>query len=369
MKQYLSVLIAITLALLIIGCSRTPDAGPVSKPLVIGAILPLTGTNALYGQYARIGMELAVEDINHAGGIDNRTVKAVYEDTGGDKAKAPAAINKLIDIDDADALITLTTPMAGTAAPIAEARGVPMVYHAYATSFTENKTYVFKDYGDIGSICSILAKQASSKGGIALLGVQTETTQICKIAIEQTANLTASETFNIGEGDFRTQIEKIKESDAASLFITGYVNDCRLMLKQIRESGFKARLYIPTIYVACGSPEAVEGNQDLLDGSYGADIAFDDEDASSGFAAFKKRIQDRNLTPTQLIGSAMVYDTIQEIAEAYSGCNDKPCATGHLRNMKGHKGFFGTASFNGTQVVQREPILMRFENGKWEKVK
>lgn len=74
-----------------------------ARPLKFGAVYQLSGPQAFYGGMARYGLELAVEDINSAGGIDGRKVVVVYEDSAGDVAKAATSAKKLTEVDDVDA--------------------------------------------------------------------------------------------------------------------------------------------------------------------------------------------------------------------------------------------------------------------------
>ena len=58
----------------------TPSAHAQQEALRIGVSEPLTGVNAFYGQQARFGAELALAEVNAAGGINGRLVEAEYQD-------------------------------------------------------------------------------------------------------------------------------------------------------------------------------------------------------------------------------------------------------------------------------------------------
>ena len=111
----LTITICMLALLLLGGCSntQTSESSQTAKPLVFGVVLPLTGTNAFYGAFTKAGAKLAVEEINKAGGVDGRVVKAIYEDAP-DKTAATTAAKKLIELDGADALFAMLTPMAGS---------------------------------------------------------------------------------------------------------------------------------------------------------------------------------------------------------------------------------------------------------------
>src|SRR3989338_5111387 len=134
----LMVLFVLVSVLLTISCSTTDtpnnqtDVGKVHS-IKLGAVLPLTGGSAFYGQYARAGIDAEIQDINNAGrtaagGIAGSPVTVVYEDTQSNKKNAATAAQKLIEVDDVDALITILSSHAGAVVPIAETSRVPLVY-------------------------------------------------------------------------------------------------------------------------------------------------------------------------------------------------------------------------------------------------
>ncbi|MFB0533219.1 MAG: ABC transporter substrate-binding protein, partial [Desulfatiglandales bacterium] len=81
--------------LLIVGMSVSSQA---AEPVVIGSISPLTGTNAVQGLDMKRGEELALEEINSAGGINGRPLKIIWEDTESSAKGGMDAVHKLVEI-------------------------------------------------------------------------------------------------------------------------------------------------------------------------------------------------------------------------------------------------------------------------------
>ncbi len=71
----------------------------------IGVIVAQTGAAAKYGKFAKMGLELAKEEINQAGGVAGKPVELIYEDSQTQPNKALGAFNKLHNIDHVDAII------------------------------------------------------------------------------------------------------------------------------------------------------------------------------------------------------------------------------------------------------------------------
>lgn len=106
------------------------DSGSSDGPIKVGVPLGLTGPAAATADWARMGVELAVEQINADGGIDGRQVKPVYVDTELDPTNAVTVVNRLINQDKVDIIVgpmtsdeTLATLPMTTKANIASING------------------------------------------------------------------------------------------------------------------------------------------------------------------------------------------------------------------------------------------------------
>src|ERR1700687_130981 len=73
--------------------------GVTSDTRPIGAHGPITGPAAYIGLAGRDGANLAIKEINAAGGINGRKLSMIFEDDGHSPTKALAAVKKLIDQD------------------------------------------------------------------------------------------------------------------------------------------------------------------------------------------------------------------------------------------------------------------------------
>src|SRR6202022_4113064 len=89
---------SMTLALLVCCAGRGPSAAAdAPEPIRIGAVLPFSGGVELYGQQAKLGLDLAVKDINAAGGVLGRPVEVIYADDKTRPASAVAGTRELIE--------------------------------------------------------------------------------------------------------------------------------------------------------------------------------------------------------------------------------------------------------------------------------
>jgi branched-chain amino acid transport system substrate-binding protein len=76
-----------------------PLQGVSATEITLGSIQDLSGPLAGFGKQARLGMLLAVDEINEQGGINGRKIKLLVEDSGYDPKKAVLAAQKLVNQD------------------------------------------------------------------------------------------------------------------------------------------------------------------------------------------------------------------------------------------------------------------------------
>ena len=127
-----------TLALLVCCAGLSPSTGAdAAEPIRIGAVLPFSGGVELYGQQAKLGLDLAVKDINAAGGILGRPVEVIYADDGTRPASAVTAMRALIEQDGVLAVVgPITSQNLNAIAPLAESLKTPLLY---ATNYEGGK--------------------------------------------------------------------------------------------------------------------------------------------------------------------------------------------------------------------------------------
>lgn len=132
---------------LMTGLSGCTNSKPAAKqPVVVGVVLPLTGTDAAYGVSARSGIELAVIQINAAGGVLDRRVQAIFIDDQSDQDQAVSATQRLITKEKARLIIgELSSGPSMAMAQIAQRARIPMISpSATAPELTKNGPFVFR---------------------------------------------------------------------------------------------------------------------------------------------------------------------------------------------------------------------------------
>ena len=96
-KRFAAVLMVVAMMFSMAACGSDEPAGDEggAAEFIIGGIGPTTGAAATYGEAVKNGAELAVAEINAAGGINGAQVKFVWQDDEHDAEKSVNAYNAL----------------------------------------------------------------------------------------------------------------------------------------------------------------------------------------------------------------------------------------------------------------------------------
>ena len=176
-SRFLGILTALCMLLSLAACGGTPttaataSAAPTdaaatdsSEPIVIGVISPNTGALAAYGNGITTGVDLAVEQINAAGGILGRQVELIKTDDQSDPTECLNAFNSLVS---QGVGLIIGSATSGCTSAITDAANEEQVCllspTATADSITTEDDYIFRAcYADSfqGAIAAAYAKQA-----------------------------------------------------------------------------------------------------------------------------------------------------------------------------------------------------------------
>ncbi|MEO6052868.1 MAG: ABC transporter substrate-binding protein, partial [Chthoniobacterales bacterium] len=119
----------LALSLMVSCTSALQPARKAATPIKIGAVLPFSGGVELYGQQAKLGLDLAAKEINASGGILGHPVEILYEDDKTRPAGAMKAVRKLIERDRVFAVFgPITSQNLNILKPFTEKHKVPLIY-------------------------------------------------------------------------------------------------------------------------------------------------------------------------------------------------------------------------------------------------
>jgi branched-chain amino acid transport system substrate-binding protein len=219
----------------------------------IAAIGPMTGQYASFGAQFKAGAEMAVADINAAGGVNGRKLALTIEDDACDPKQAVAGANKLAGRRTrlvvghfcsgssipasrvyADEGMIQISP-ASTNPKLTDERAGPTVFRVcgrddqqggvagryLATKFKDKKIAILNDRTAYGQGLADETRKAMNAAGV-------------KEAMY--------EAYTAGEKDYRAVVSKLKSANIDVVYLGGYHTEGGLMVRQMREQGMNTIL-------------------------------------------------------------------------------------------------------------------------------
>ena len=128
--------------------------GRAATQLTIGAVLPMTGSYAEYGQNVFAALEVAADEVNRDGSLQ---IRLVVEDDQANPAKAVAGLNKLANLDRVRFVIGgFTSSCSEAMYPVAEWLGVLMFSPSTSTpGLTEDTPLFFETVEEDGPVIPV----------------------------------------------------------------------------------------------------------------------------------------------------------------------------------------------------------------------
>lgn len=346
-----------------------------SDTIKIGTLGPLTGNIATYGVSTKHGVEIAVDEINNAGGIDGKKVEIISEDTRGDQTEAANAVTKLIQQDKVIAIVGgVISSETLTAGPIAnDAKVVMISSSSTASGIPEVGPYIFRNCLSDEVQAAQLAEYAIKEMGFknfAIMYTNNDYGVSLKDAFEkkarELANVLTVETYNDGDNDFRPQLTKIKSLNPDALYIAGYYTEAAKIAQQAKEQGLNVQIlgadgfYSPKLLELGG--EAVEGVVFTA--------GFFPDDPSEAVQNFVKAYREKfNAEPDMF--AAQAYDAAKILLTAIKNAKGQggEVLQAEMAKTKDFPGITGITSFTENGDALKDVLILKVENGKFVKIR
>jgi branched-chain amino acid transport system substrate-binding protein len=313
------------------------------SPYKIGVTFPLTGPLAVSANDYLPGAQIAVDDINRAGGISGHPLQLVVEDTQGGPQGGVAAMRKVVQVDGAQAVLTIFTNVVTAQMPLAEQLKVPILSTIETPGLVSKNPYAFAHAASIGTKGKLFGQYWKSHNVKRVYGFIINNafgpfmSTIAKQAAQNAGTEYAESSFNDGDTDYRGLVARAKEFNPDGVFISqlGGVSGA-VILRQVREAGMNATAYLPGIFYDEESFRNAVGpyaeNTMIMAG-----ITLDPVAAKQFISAFRIRT---GHIPTYQAGEQ--YDIIQMFAAAIRrGGYNGEAIRNQLAVMKGVPSLFG----------------------------
>ena len=351
---------------------------PAADTILLGEVGSLTGSEATFGQSTANGIQMAIDEVNAAGGVkladgtQKKLAVRVYDDQGKPE-EAANAVTRLINQDKVKVILGEVASSNSLAmAPKAQAAQIPMI----TPSSTNPKVTEVGDF--ISRVCFIDPFQ-----GFVMAKFANETLKAKKVAIlkdnksdyslglsqffveefkKRGGEIVSEEAYSKGDTDFRAQLTAIKGKKPEAIYVPGYYNDVGVIARQARELGIKAPLLGGDGWE---SEKLYELGGNAIEGSYYTNH-YSAEDPSPRIQDFiaKYKAKFAGAMPDSL--GALGYDAAMVAIEAMKRAKDLsgPALKDEINKTKDHPGIAGTITLNEKRDAVKPAVVLQVKGGK-----
>lgn len=345
-----------------------------TEPIKIGVVVSQTGVGSYVGEQSLRGLNLAVDSINSAGGINGRKIELIVEDSKAAPATAVTVLKKLTDIDGVKIVIgdswnSTTEAMV----PVANSSKTLLISPVASLDSLSADDYFFRTIPVTNDMIVPLAEFAV-KAGIKKVAILRQNTPFgiehatdFKKAFEQAGGIIVSEeSFDLTTTDYRSQITKVKASNPEAIFdLAATGPSTGLLIKQAKDLGVDVKWF--------GSYGSENG---ALVKEYGLVIEgltypypyngqSDDAAVKTFVAAYSQKYDQ---TPDFVVANS--YDALQVVASAIKqvGADDVSKIKSALLGIRDFHGASGVLSLDQNGDVKKPIMIKQIIGGQFVEV-
>lgn len=353
------------------------EAKADEAPIKLGIVAPMSGPNARYGAFSMHGAELAVKEINDAGGVNGHKIELYNADSQGTPVEGVSATRRLIDQDEVDFVIgDVSSSVTLAMQPVAEDAGVLLLN---AASSNPKITYgagvggfkwTYRNYPTDENRAYVVAKYAAEERGFTKFAVLSVDSDYGRSAIEFTkkylpefkGEILSEDYYKEGEVDFRSVLAKIRDGGAQAIIMYGLADTTPIIARQMVELGLAGKVTLVgngefnTEKTIASAPTALEGAVEAA-----AWLPAWDSPESKAFV--EKFTTTYNEAPNN--HAYVHWDTVNLLAAAVreAGSVEREAVRDALSKIT-YKSPVGEVTFDDHNQARLPMILLQIEDGK-----
>ena len=349
------------------GASNT-TGNPIDEKVVkIGFNFEETGAVASYGSSEQKGAQLAVDEINAAGGIDGKQIEVVDKDNKSETAEAASVSTNLVTQSKVAAIVGPATSGA-TAAAVANATqaGVPLISpSATQDGLTKGQDFLFIGTFQDSFQGKIISNYVSNKLNAKKVVLYTDNSSDYANSFRDsfTGESVADETFVSGDTDFQAALTKIKDKDFDAIVLPGYYTEAGKIVNQARGMGIDKPIiggdgFNGAEFVQQATAERASNIYFISGFSTTVDVS---DKAKAFLEAYRAKY---NEDPSTF--AALAYDSVYLVANAAKGAKTSVDLKNNLAKTQNFEGVTGQTSFDADHNTVKTAFMMTMNNGKVE---
>lgn len=353
------------------------DAGNKAEgdTIKIGMNMELSGSVSAYGNAEKEGIELAVEEINEAGGVLGKKLELVSKDNKSENSEAASVASNLTNEDKVVAVIGPATSGATKATiPNMTKAAVPLITpsgtdDSITVANDKVQEYVFRAcFQDTfqGVILANFAQDNLKAEKVVILGDKSSDYAIgLADSFKDTykGEVVKEENFTAGDKDFQALLTKIKGLEYDVIYVPGYYTEAGLIIKQAREMGIDKPIIGADGF---GDEKLVEiaGAKNVSDVYYTghfSEKAPATDKVEPFVAAFKEKYGKQ---PSAF--NALAYDSVYMLKQAIEDQDsaDSASITKGLAELKDFEGVTGVMTMDKDHNPEKSAVVLGLTEGK-----
>jgi branched-chain amino acid transport system substrate-binding protein len=357
-KRFVCFLIAALLSLATAGSAQTTG----HEPYKIGVTFPLTGPLANSASLYLPAAQIAVDQINKAGGINGHPLQLAVEDSQGAPEAGIAAMRKLVQVDGVQAILTIFTNVVSAQIPLAEQVKVPFLCTVETDALRNKSPWAFQHAATIDNKGKLFGQYWRDHNVKRVYGLVVNNSAgpffsaVAKAAATAAGADYQESAFNDGDSDYRGLVARVKEYRPDGVYIAelGGLSG-ELLTRQLREGGVTALVYMPGIFY--DEPAWRAGVGGYIGSIVESGLRFDPRTSGPFVADYRAKL---GHDPTYQAGEQ--YDIIKMFAAAIARSSyNGEAIRNALATLKGVPSVFG-----GTITMDSSNYSVPSGDGLWQ---
>jgi branched-chain amino acid transport system substrate-binding protein len=340
----------------------------------VGEFGSLTGENASFGISQHNGVQMAVDEINAAGGVLGKKIDLINDDNQTKQGQSATIVRKFISQDHVVAVIgEVASSKSLEAAPICQEAKIPQIATAATNpKVTQTGDYIFRVCFTDDFQAVVIARFVLEKLNLKNIAFMTDVKQDYSVGLtniakdyllKHGATIVKEQSYSSGDKDFRAQLTDIKSTNPDVIIITGYYPEVALIAKQARQFGIKATFvggdgWDGTSLIPVGG-KAIEG-------AFFSNH-FSVEDKSPLVQEFVAKYKAKyNAVPDAF--AALGYDAAKLLADAIkrAGSTDSDKLRAAIQDTEDFPGVSGKITIGKDRNAQKSAVIITIKDGAYK---
>lgn len=357
-------------AFFIFSCTKKTN----ENEILIGSYTSNTGATATFGVFQKNGIEMAIEEINAAGGIKGKQIKHINYDNKSDNDETLAVVNRLISQDQVLAVLgEATSGKSKIGGQVAQQNKVVMLSpSATNPEVTQIGNYIFRscfiDPFQGYVMAKFMTENLKFKKAAILRDIKSDYSMgLSNVFAEEIkkmgGEIVADISYQEGDMDFKSQLTAIKTKNPEAIFVPGYYNEVALLAKQLKELGMKQILLGGDGW---SSPDLYKIAKEAINGHYFSNH-YTTESSDPKTSDFVKKFKTKYNADADVM-AALGYDAVYLLAEAMKNAKEinRETIREELSKVKDFHGVTGKMSMNEKRDAVKNAVVVQVQGPEYK---